>query len=101
MKQNHPRECGVDRAMLFRAMLSLESEEECAAFFADLCTEAELAEMSRRLLAAHLLCANLSYADVVEVTGLSTATISRVSRCLKNGSEGYIKALSRIGEVHE
>lgn len=81
----------------FTAVLSLQGIEECRAFFADICTDAEVGEMSRRLLAASMLADGVSYLDVAEATGLSTATISRVSRALKNGN-GYADILARIKE---
>ncbi len=81
---------------LFQGILSLESIEECYDFFEDLCTVSELQEMSRRLLAAKLLKQNCLYADIAAQTRLSTATISRVSRCLKYGSDGYVTVLDRL-----
>lgn len=88
-------------ARLLRAFLALQDEEECRAFLEDICTRAEIQEMSRRLRAAALLRAGTSYLDVAAETGLSTATISRVSRCLKNGGGGYARVLSRIEDAEE
>ncbi len=84
--------------LLFDAILTLETEEDCLAFFEDLCTVKELTEMSRRLRAAQLLDSNTIYTDIAEQTGLSTATISRVNRCLKYGSDGYTRVLARLAE---
>lgn len=81
---------------LFKAILTLESVEDCYAFFEDLCTISEIQEMSRRIHAAKLLRANHVYSDIAAQTGLSTATISRVNRCLKYGSDGYLKALDAV-----
>ena len=81
---------------LFRAFLSLRTPEECRSFLEDLCTESELLEMSRRLQAAKMLNNNFIYAEIAERTGLSTATISRVNRCMKYGSEGYLTVLERL-----
>lgn len=81
---------------LFKGILTLESVEECYSFFEDLCTVAELQEMSKRLLAAKMLKDNYIYTEIAERTGLSTATISRVNRCLKYGSDGYITVLERL-----
>ena len=81
---------------LFKGILTLETVEDCYDFFADLCTPAELQEMSRRMQAARMLRANAVYADIAAQTGLSTATISRVNRCLKYGSDGYNKALDSL-----
>ena len=84
---------------LFDAILSLETREECYNFFEDLCTISEIQEMSRRLWAARMLKDNIIYAEIAEKTGLSTATISRVNKCLKYGSDGYEKALARMAEL--
>lgn len=83
---------------LFRGILTLKTVEECSAFFEDLCTVKELSEMSRRLTAAKMLDENKIYTEIAEETGLSTATISRVNRCLKYGSDGYTRVLARLGE---
>ncbi|MFA6947844.1 MAG: YerC/YecD family TrpR-related protein [Eubacteriales bacterium] len=81
---------------LFKAILSLQDDEECYNFFEDLCTVSELQEMSKRLFAAKLLSDNHIYNDIAEQTGLSTATISRVNRCLKYGNDGYLAILERM-----
>ena len=81
---------------LFRGILTLNSLEECYHFFEDLCTVSELQEMSRRMQAAKLLKDNFIYTEIAERTGLSTATISRVNRCLKFGTEGYIRVLDNL-----
>lgn len=81
---------------LFKAILALQNEEECYNFFEDLCTVSELKEMSKRFYAAKLLNDNRIYNDIAEETGLSTATISRVNRCLKYGKDGYALMLDRI-----
>lgn len=83
---------------LFRGILTLKTMEECSAFFEDLCTVKELSEMSRRLTAAKMLDENKIYTEIAEETGLSTATISRVNRCLKYGSDGYSRVLARLEE---
>lgn len=81
---------------LFKAILSLNNIEECYAFFEDLCTVSELREMAKRLTAARMLNNNYIYSDISEKTGLSTATISRVNRCLKYGNDGYAEILRRL-----
>jgi TrpR-related protein YerC/YecD len=81
---------------LFEAILTLQDLDECYEFFEDLCTVSELQEMSRRLVAAKMLMNSHIYSEIAEKTGLSTATISRVNKCLKYGNEGYIKALERM-----
>lgn len=82
---------------LYRGILTLRSVEECRAFFEDLCTVKELSEMSRRLCAAKMLDEEKVYTEIAEQTGLSTATISRVNRCLRYGSDGYERVLRRLG----
>ena len=82
--------------LLFEGILSLKSVDECYDFFEDLCTVAEIQEMSKRLIAAKMLYNNSVYTEVSEQTGLSTATISRVNRCLKYGTDGYITVLERL-----
>lgn len=81
---------------LFKAIMSLQTIDECYNFFEDLCTVAELKEMSKRLLAAKMLNQNYVYNTISDETGLSTATISRVNRCLKYGNDGYISVLERL-----
>lgn len=81
---------------LFNAILALENIEECYELFEDLCTVAEIKEMAKRFKAAKMLSDGAKYTEISETTGLSTATISRVNRCLKYGSDGYVKLLSRI-----
>lgn len=84
---------------LFKGILSLNNLEECYAFFEDLCTVAELQEMSKRLLAAKMLNNNSIYTEIASTTGLSTATISRVNRSLKYGSDGYMTVLKRLEKL--
>lgn len=74
---------------LFRAILSLETIEECYHFFEDLCTVPELKAMAQRLAVAKMLTEKHIYTDIVAKTGASTATISRVARALNYGSDGY------------
>lgn len=81
---------------LFKGILTLETVEDCYNFFEDLCTISELQEMSRRMLAARMLRANEIYSEIAAKTGLSTATISRVNRCLKYGNDGYHNVLDAV-----
>lgn len=74
---------------LFEAMLKLKSIEDCRKFFEDVCTIKELRDMSQRLEVAKLLTEGNNYQDVCRITGASTATISRVNRCLLYGKGGY------------
>ena len=82
--------------LLFDAVLSLESREECYRFFEDLCTVTELKSMAQRFEVARLLSEGHVYGDVVKTTGASTATISRVNRALNYGNDAYRMALDRI-----
>lgn len=84
---------------LIRGILTLRTPEECLSFFEDLCTISELTEMSRRLTAAKMLSDSRVYSDIAAETGLSTATISRVNRCLRYGSDGYLTVLERLKEA--
>ena len=83
---------------LFKAILSLENEDECYAFFDDLCTISELKALSQRLQVAKMLSERRVYSDIVSQTGASTATISRVNRSLNYGADGYEIVFNRIKE---
>ena len=83
---------------LFKAILSLKDEAECYAFFEDLCTVGELQAMSQRYHVARLLRAGLVYSEVGRISGASSATISRVNRCLQYGAGGYCTLLERVEE---
>lgn len=82
---------------LFKAVLALETIEECGAFFDDLCTVQELKALSQRIVVAKMLKDNQVYSEIVKETGASTATISRVNRSLRYGCNGYDKIFERIG----
>ncbi len=84
---------------LMRAILTLETEEECMRFFRDLCTVTELKSMSQRLEVAMKLKKGAVYTDIASQTGASTATISRVSRCLSYGENGYRIVLERLDDT--
>lgn len=84
------------RARLYQALLSLKNQRECAAFLEDLCTIQELNDMVNRLEAARLLSGGANYQEVAGQTGMSTATISRVNRCLRYGAGGYQAVLKRM-----
>lgn len=81
---------------LYRAILALETMEECDHFFDDLCTVPELKALSQRLQVAKMLSERRVYSDIVEETGASTATISRVNRSLNYGSDGYAAIFERL-----
>ncbi len=81
---------------LCEAMLSLKTIDECYQFFEDICTVSELKALSQRLEVARMLRAGHTYEEVVARTGASTATISRVKRCLNYGADGYDTVLKRL-----
>jgi TrpR-related protein YerC/YecD len=83
---------------LFRAVLLLQNEEECYQFFEDICTIGELKALAQRLEVARMLKHGHTYDVIVERTGASTATISRVKRCLHYGADGYKTILLRLDE---
>ena len=81
---------------LFRAIMSLESLEECYDFFEDLCTVQELKSISQRIVVAKMLSDKKVYSDIVKETGASTATISRVNRSLIYGNDSFQKVFARL-----
>lgn len=83
---------------LFKAILTLETREECYSFFEDLCTVPELKALSQRIQVAKMLQDHRVYSDIVAQTGASTATISRVNRSLNYGCDGYKIVFDRIEE---
>ncbi|MBR7132594.1 MAG: hypothetical protein IKD04_03595 [Clostridia bacterium] len=83
---------------LYNAIISLQTAEECAAFFDDICTIQELESLAQRFEVACQLSEGKSYIDVNKNTGASTATICRVSKCLNYGDGGYKIAIDRIKE---
>ena len=88
------KDAGMDE--LFRGILSLQSLEECYNFFEDLCTITELRAMEQRFEVARMLDEGRIYSDIVRETGASTATISRVNKCLTYGTDGYRNVLDRL-----
>ena len=82
----------------YNAVLKLRNAEECRNFFEDVCTIKELQDMAQRMDAAILLDEGVNYQTISEQVGISTATISRVSKCLNYGSGGYRAALDRLKE---
>lgn len=83
---------------LFKAILSLKDEEQCYKFFEDICTISELKAMAQRLEVARMLDEGCIYETIVEKIGASTATISRVKRCLVYGADGYNSVMQVIKE---
>lgn len=88
-------------ARLFDAILSLETRDEAAAFFRDLCTRRELDEMSRRWQVVLMLAEGIPYRQIAAESGTSTATITRINQWLRHGRGGYAAALERLGLLPE
>lgn len=86
---------------LFAAVLSLETIEECYTFFEDICTINELLSLSQRFEVARMLREKNTYTEISEKTGASTATISRVNRCLVYGNDGYAMVMDRLDQKAE
>lgn len=82
---------------LFKAILLLETEAECYQFFEDICTINEIKSIAQRLEVAKMLREGSTYEEIAKLTGASTATISRVKRCLHYGADGYQLVLDRMG----
>lgn len=82
---------------LLSALLTLENEEEAYALLQDLCTIREIHDMAQRLAVARLLAVGEHYTGIQEKSGASTTTISRVSRCLNYGADGYRTVIERLG----
>ena len=84
--------------LLFESILTLKSVDECYSFFEDICTIKEIQSIAQRVVVAKMLTEGSVYSDIVEATGASTATISRVNRSLNYGSDGYKIAFKRLEE---
>ncbi len=78
----------------YKAILELKTQEDCALFFEDICTIKELQDIAQRLEVAFMLHKGKNYQEISALTGASTATISRVKKCLIYGSGGYRKAVT-------
>ncbi|HEY8509921.1 MAG TPA: YerC/YecD family TrpR-related protein [Steroidobacteraceae bacterium] len=91
-----PRQEALAERNLYAAIATLQSVEECRAFFRDLCTPAELQAMADRWAVVEPLQRGLSYREIHKLTGVSVTTIGRVARFLANGNGGYTLALQRL-----
>jgi TrpR-related protein YerC/YecD len=87
-----------DTELLFDAILTLESKEDCYRFFEDVSTITELKALAQRFHIAKLLSEGVTYQDIEKQTKASTATISRVGRCLNYGANGYQNAIRKLGK---
>ena len=93
------RNAATDR--LVQTLLALENTEDCYRFLEDLCTMKELRDMAQRLEVAVLMSEGKNYQEISAATGVSTATISRVSKCVSYGSGGYKAAIEKIQSAGE
>jgi TrpR-related protein YerC/YecD len=93
---DRPEKYSKDIDFLYDAILQLKNRDECFAFFDDICTIAELQAISQRLQVAKLLREKITYQEISKKTGASTATISRVNRCVVYGTGGYDLVLERL-----
>lgn len=85
---------GADTQLLYDVLVKVSSAEECRALLDDLCTVKEVEQMAQRIMAAQLLIEGKTYSQVMEQTDISSATLSRVSRCVQYGS-GYSRFLKK------
>ena len=100
MAEKNPRRNETIDA-LFDAILSLETREECYDFFEDLCTVKEISDMAQRLEAAKLLRDGSTYEQIVKTVEISTATISRINRCIQYGTGGYRQTIEKVREKQQ
>lgn len=98
MPEYHSKLESKEMDELFNAILSLETLEDCYRFFDDICTINELQALAQRLEVAKMLKEKRTYLEIADKTGASTATISRVNRCLNYGADGYNLVLRRQQE---
>ena len=91
----------ADNDLLYESLLQLQNVEECRRFLQDLCTVSELKAMEQRIEVAMYLREGMIYQDILKRTGASSATISRVNRCLQYGAEGYQAILPRMDACWE
>lgn len=87
---------GAQTDQLIDAILALKDREEAYRFFDDVCTISEIQSLSQRLEVARMLRLKKTYETIKNETGASTATISRVRRCLNYGNDGYDEMLGRL-----
>ena len=87
------KEIGHMTDILYRTVLNCKTVEDCAALFGDLCTYQEIEQMAQRAAAAKLIVEGKTYAEIIERTGISSATLSRVSKEVRHGRGGYARFL--------
>ena len=84
--------------ILSAAILSLETEEECEKFLTDLMTVREISSMAQRISVARLLQEKKTFSEIEEATGMSSATIARINKCLQYGADGYSLVLDKLNQ---
>lgn len=87
--------------LLVKSLLSLDNEDDAYRFLEDLCTISEIKAMAQRIQVAHMLTTDTTYNIIASNTGASTATISRVKRCLNYGADGYKRVLSSMNKEND
>ncbi len=92
---------GAATDALFDAILTLETREDCYKFFEDLCTIKEVSDMAQRLEAAKMLLGGATYEQIVKQVAISTATISRINRCIQYGEGGYRATIEKTSGAKE
>ncbi len=98
---HYPRWKNEMTDQLFKAILSLDNIDECYQFFEDVATINEIKELSQRLEVARMLSEGFIYEDIVQKTGASSATVSRVKKCLNYGADGYQLILKKIKQKNK
>ena len=83
---------------LYKVLASLESEEELRIFFEDICTPQEIANMNQRIACARMLQNGETYTSIIEKTGISSATLSRISKCMQHSNGGFSKLIRRYDD---
>lgn len=91
-----PKHQNAQTDLLVKALLAIENRDECYCLLEDLCTIHEVQALAQRLEVARLLRSHITYQEIAAITGASTATISRVNRCLTYGADGYKLVLDRL-----
>ncbi|MFW6149060.1 MAG: YerC/YecD family TrpR-related protein [Atribacterota bacterium] len=99
--EHYPRWKNEMTDQLFKAILTLDNIDECYQFFEDIATINEIKELSQRLEVARMLSEGSIYEDIVQKTGASSATISRVKKCLNYGADGYQLILKKIKQKNK
>ena len=86
---------------LYEVLMSLQSEDELKVFFEDICTPQEIANMNQRIECAIMLQHGETYTSIIEKTGISSATLSRISKCVQHSNGGFSKLLKRYDEQNK